>query len=177
MRKSLPIAVAAGLLSSAASASAAETFPKTVHLKVEVYSGLYVPFTEDRDIPIGQPSVFERTTDEHNRVDYSGPCNVTSPVGVSAKLVYQTRIIVTPYGGPDDGKIFAQAAVNASKFVGQRKTEAKNCGTMVFNDRWDINFGNNSIYRLGHAEPLFHTSSDTKEGDLIVDLTFTPVSK
>lgn len=180
MRKTLLVAAAVGSFSSFALATSPAAAPNTVHVKLEVQSNLYGSFTEERDVPVGQPSVFERTSGEHKRVEYSGPCRVDLPVGVPATILDHTRIVVAPFGGPDDGKIFAQTSIEASKFTGLREAEVKDCGTVAFANSSHAEFGNTWSYRLGEAETVYQAdeSPTTATGQhLIVKLTFTPATR
>ncbi|PRH42084.1 hypothetical protein C6T65_12065 [Burkholderia vietnamiensis] len=179
MRKTLLVAAVIGSFSSFALASSTAAATDTVHVKLEVKSNLYGSFTEERDVPVGQPSVFERTTGEHKRVDYSGPCKVDLPVGMPPTILDRTRIVVAPFGGPDDGKIFAQTSIEASKFTGRRETEVKNCGTVAFGNSTHAEFGNTWRYRLGHAETVYQADESPTAAtapNLIVKLTFTPAA-
>lgn len=97
MRKTLLVAAAVGSFSSFALANSPAAAPNTVHVKLEVQPNLYGSFTEKRDVPVGQPSVLERTNGEPKRVDYSGPCKVDLPVGMPATILDRTRIVVAPF--------------------------------------------------------------------------------
>jgi hypothetical protein len=72
-----------------------------------------------------------------------------------ATIVDRTRIVVVPFGGPDDGKIYAETAIEASKLVSRRETEIKNCGTITFGNSAHAESGNTWRYGLGHTETVF----------------------
>ncbi|WP_233633293.1 hypothetical protein [Burkholderia seminalis] len=81
--------------------------------------------------------------------------------------------------GPDDGKIFAQTRIEASKFTDRRETEVKDCGTVAFGNSTHAEFGNTWRYRLGHAETVYQADESPTVATahhLIVKLTFTPAA-